>query len=209
MFLKYYNLIMIKNIVFDMGGVLLDFNGKKTTERFVEDVDLRETFFNEVFRSVEWMRLDRGTITEEEAVEAINSRLPKSLHSKTLELLHHWYDVLYPIEGMGELMNELKGKGYNLYILSNASTTLHEYVNRVPGVKNVTSVFCSADYKCMKPELEIYHKFFEVNDLIPEECIFIDDNAINIEACLRTNMDGIIFNNVLDLRNKLKLKGIL
>ena len=70
---------MIKNIVFDMGGVLISFDAQRYTARFVPDPADYELIRRELFRSVEWIRMDRGTLGQEEAVAAMEARLPRHL----------------------------------------------------------------------------------------------------------------------------------
>ena len=76
----------------------------------------------EVFRDREWVQLDRGTLTEEEALELICKRLPERLHGAAEELVCGWWKrPLLPVPGMAELIAGLKQAGYGIYLLSNAS----------------------------------------------------------------------------------------
>ena len=77
---------MIKNIVFDMGGVLINFDAQRYTARFVPDPADYELIRRELFRSVEWIRMDRGSITDEQAVSSVCRRLPERLRGPAREL---------------------------------------------------------------------------------------------------------------------------
>jgi len=82
----------------------------------------RKLIRNEVFRSVEWIMLDRGVIDEEIAEQRILPLLPERLHGAARGLIEKWDDPIVPVEGMLELLQALKAKGYRLYLLSNAAT---------------------------------------------------------------------------------------
>ena len=72
---------MIKNIVFDMGNVLLRFEPEYFIERLGVAPEDRRTLLVQVFRSLEWARMDRGSLTEKQAAELICHRLPDRLHA--------------------------------------------------------------------------------------------------------------------------------
>ncbi len=200
---------MIKNIVFDMGRVLIDFRPKDIMERFAVPEQDRQLILNELFLSLEWVKMDRGTVTDMEACENICGNLPKRLHDYVRRIIFEWDKPLVPVPHMAELVQELKRMGYNIYLLSNASRRQHEYWNRIPGSEFFDGTFISADHGLLKPHAEIYNKFFQEFSLNPQECIFIDDAPANIEGALCCGMEGIVFHNdVEDLRKKLVQAGI-
>ena len=87
---------MIKNIVFDMGNVLVQFDPELFMDRYSLTGEDRKLIRNEVFRSVEWTMLDRGVIDEEIAEQRILPRLPERLHDAACGLIEKWDD---PIAG--------------------------------------------------------------------------------------------------------------
>jgi len=123
---------MIRNIVFDMGQVLLRFEPAYFIERVGAAEEDRALLLREVYQSLEWARMDRGSMTEAEAAESMCRRLPARLHETVHALVDRWDRPILPIEGMEELIAELKEKGYGIYLLSNASYRQHEYWPRVP-----------------------------------------------------------------------------
>lgn len=197
---------MVKNFVFDMGGVLVYFEQDRIMNAWGLQGEDRVRIRTEVFRSVEWIMLDRGTITFEAAAEAMCARLPEHLHQAAREISSGWYDrALEPIPGMKELLGELKAKGYDLYILSNANADFDAYIGRVPGKEYMTGTFASAHYKLLKPEHEIYETFLKTFGLKAEECCFIDDNANNVEAAIRCGWKGVVgYQNAERLRRELQ-----
>ncbi len=200
---------MIKNIVFDMGNVLIRFDPEMFLDRYLISEDDRVLLRNEIFRSVEWVMLDRGTVDEEAAKETILNRLPKRLHSIASDLLDTWDEPPFPIPGTFELVERLKQNGYKIYLLSNASVRQHKYWEKIPASRFFDGKLISADIHHIKPEPEIYQEFLDKFGLIPEECVFIDDTPGNVEAALRANIAGIVFHgNIADLTNRLRALSI-
>jgi putative hydrolase of the HAD superfamily len=201
---------MIHSIVFDMGQVLIQFCPDLMIERLGVPPEDRELLRQEVFSCVEWVRLDRGTISEEDAVTSICRRLPASLHHYARELVFSWWKrPLIPVEGMAALIAELKGLGYGIYLLSNANYTLHRYFPQIPGSEYFDGKIVSADWKLLKPEHELYEVLFREYKLKPEECFFIDDLPPNIEAANRLGMSGTVFRgDVARLRRELVEAGV-
>ena len=123
---------MIKNIVFDLGNVLVDFDPVRfVREKNVNDQQ-QELLRSEIFGSVDWLRFDKGTMTRDELALAVKARLPEDLHMIADDLLATWYNDLHPLPQMAELPKQLKEKGFNLYILSNAPQDYYLYEDKVP-----------------------------------------------------------------------------
>lgn len=201
---------MIKNIVFDMGQVMIRFERKTFIERVgITDPSDQKLLRNKLYVTYEWAAMDRGTLNEESAEERILPRLPERLHEAARLLLSKWDRPILPVEGMAELVKELKENGYGIYLLSNASVRQHEYWPRVPGAEYFDGTLISADVKLVKPQPEIYRVFYEKFHLDPAECIFIDDNHNNIEGAVYTGMQGIVFHNdMAELREELRAAGV-
>lgn len=201
---------MIRNIVFDMGNVLIHWRPALFVERMAIPEEDRPALLREVFGSVEWIQMDRGTLSFEEGLEAICRRLPERLRGPARELtLDWWRHWLLPVEGMAELVRELKALGYGVYLLSNAKEDLPRYFDRIPGSECFDGRIVSADWKLLKPQPEIYRTLLREYDLQAEECFFIDDLNINIEGARFVGMDGAIFDGDLPcLRQALNAAGV-
>ncbi len=200
---------MIRQIVFDLGQVLIYFD----KDRFIRRLNLPEEdgrlLMNEVFLSLEWAQLDRGSIDDRGAYETIRRRLPQRLHPAAWELISRWDQPLLPVPGMAELVRELKEAGYGLYLLSNASLRMPAYWPRVPGNEFFDGVLLSCQVRYVKPEQEIFRLLFERFGLKPEECFFVDDAPLNIEAAFCAGMAGAVFHgDAEDLRTNLRRAGI-
>ena len=200
---------MIKNILFDMGQVLIRFDQKFFIQRLgIEDADM-ELLLREVYRSVEWVQMDRGSLREEEAFERIRARLPERLHDAAWKLVIMWDRPILEIDGMYELVKELKELGYGVYLLSNASVRQHEYWPRIPASKFFDGKLISADVHVIKPQPEIYRLCLEKFNLKAEECFFIDDAPANIEGALQCGIPGAVFHgDAALLRRQLRAAGV-
>ncbi|MDO4438987.1 MAG: HAD family phosphatase [Eubacteriales bacterium] len=190
---------MIKNIVFDMGKVLLDYECDAAIRAFTKDEKLIKKISMAVFLSQEWVLLDMGIISEEQGLSRMLAHLDteeeKEIAEKAFKNWHRYN--LFPKAGMGELVKELKEKhGYNCYILSNASVRVPECCyDIIPGHEYMSGALFSANEKCIKPQDIIYERFFKKFDLRPEECFFIDDLYENILGAEKTGMKGYCFSD--------------
>ena len=200
---------MIKHILFDMGQVLIRFDQQYFIRRLGIDGEDVALLMREVFCSVEWVQMDRGIIREEDAVRTVTARLPGRLHDAAGKLISMWDRPILPIDGMYELIEELKAKGYGIYLLSNASLRQHEYWPRIPASRFFDGTIISADEKVMKPHPDYYRRAMEKFRLIPEECFFIDDVPANIEGALYCGIPGAVFHNDVPLlRSQLRSAGV-
>ena len=202
---------MIRNIVFDMGQVLIRWDPEYYMDQGrIPEAD-RALLRREVFRSVQWVQLDRGSISLEEGHAAMCRRLPERLHSAAWKYGIDWYSFpMVPMPGMEELVRELKGKGYGIYLLSNCSRPLRENLHRLPGAEVFDGFFVSSEHRLLKPQHEIFEKFFDTFHLAPEECFFVDDAVTNIEGALECGMEGFVFReDAAEFRRELTCRGIL
>lgn len=198
---------MIKNFIFDMGSVLIDFNKESFLDKVgVFDVDDRKLLLNEIFNSLDWSLLDRGDIQEDDLYNRVIKVLPERLHSVAYKLIFNWDEPLVEINGMNELISDLYNDGYDIYLLSNASKRLRNgYFYRLSFAKYFKQLVVSGEIGMLKPNEEIYQYILRKYNLNPSECIFIDDLPINVEGAYRLGINGIVFHNdVKQLREKIK-----
>ena len=201
---------MIQNIIFDMGNVLIYFNRDVFLDRVgLTDPADRILLKREVYLSLEWSRMDRGSLTDEEASELIIQRVPERLHDTVRALVGEWDRPILPIPGMEELVRELKGNGYGIYLLSNASYRQHDYWPKVPAYDLFDGTLISADVHLVKPQPEIYELMCSTFSLKKDECVFIDDSTPNVEGAFFVGMPAVVFHDdVQELRGKLRALGV-
>ena len=153
---------MIRNIVFDMGNVVIRFDPVFFLDRAgITDEDDRMLVMNELFLSVEWAQMDLGTLTEESAEPLIIPRFPERLRENVRTLLYHWAYPRDMVSGMEELISRLKKAGYGIYLLSNASVAQHDYWPKYTVSRLFDGKLISCDVKTVKPCHRIYRLFTE------------------------------------------------
>ena len=201
---------MIKNIIFDMGGVLIDYNPEKTLYGMF-DKETADILLREIFRNKIWADKDRGIIFPDEIMEQKRNSIPEETFSKVSEMVNNFYPYMPPFEKMVPFIESLKEKGFGIYLLSNASSDFHERRKGIPALSLFDGVLISADYKLLKPEKEIYHALYEKFSLKPEECFFIDDVQANIDGAKATGMDGHCYyhGDIEILKKEMTEKGVL
>ena len=140
---------MIRNIVFDMGMVLLEYDPVKVCWEYTDNPEDVEWMRRELFDSKEWSLLDEGTLTDAQALERVQKRLPNE-HLRWLakESLEHWHEYnIWAKPGMGELVKELKEKGCGIYLCSNCSVRLRVFEHEIPGIEYFDGTLVSAEEK--------------------------------------------------------------
>ncbi|MDU3397233.1 MAG: HAD family phosphatase [Clostridiales bacterium] len=202
---------MIKNIVFDMGNVLVDYVGDKVCRVLTQDEQLAKEVATAVFVSPEWILLDMGVISEEEGLRKMRSRLDTEEKRQLADqCFWHWHEYNMTAKpGMEKVVRELKNSGYGIYLCSNASVRLLScYKNIIPAIECFDGILFSADVKCLKPQKEIYIHLFNRFALKPEECFFIDDLEVNVQGGRDCGMEGYCFEDGDVSRLKEVLKGL-
>ncbi len=178
-----------------MGRVLVNYDCSRVVNEFAEEETDRRILVSEIFGSQEWIFLDMGVVTYDWALKQMLRRLPRRLHHAATQCLNHWHEYCMWINpGTDELIRSLKKRGFGIYLCSNASVRLLDCYDKIlPAVDCFDGILYSAEYKCIKPQKEMYQHFFEKFSLKPEECFFIDDLDINIEGSRACGMDGYLF----------------
>lgn len=201
---------MITTIVFDMGGVLADWNADQILEEMPIQAQSKPLLKKEVFTSPEWVMVDAGFITDKDMEEAALRRLPVWAHEDCRFAIRHFTDYsLHPIPETLAIVRQLKAAGYKLYLLSNASTRFDEYKDRFEAFTYMDGLFVSAFHHCYKPDQGMYRKFFQTYGLDPAQCLFIDDSQANIAASIMAGMDGIVYRgDAEELKQNLQERGI-
>lgn len=188
-----------KNIVFDMGNVLLDFSPHTIVLKFTTDQKHIHTLVHEIFLKQEWLDLDQGIMDEEEAYISITQRLDQKYYPIVKNILNHWHESLVERDEMINLLELLKLKGYKLYLFSNASKRFYTYYKNFKCLTYFDKMIISADIKHSKPSKEFYSIASNLCQIELQDSFFIDDSAQNILNAYRIGMDGYIHNGSYQL----------
>ena len=200
---------MVKNIVFDMGNVLTIYNAREYIYGYVDYEEDFRWIKNHLCSSVEWLQMDRGTISDEEAAASVCKRVPAHLHDTVKRFIREYRMTQPPNPPMEALVAELSRNGYDLYLLSNTSHRFREFSKYIKSVAYMKGIWISCEHGLLKPEKEAYLDFLRMFALKPEECFFIDGTPANVEAAGNLGMDGCVYyGDVDELRGCLKRNGI-
>lgn len=194
---------MIKNVIFDMGNVLLDYDPQAAMEELEISPDAQPIIMKELFYGNEWVQLDLGNITEDEAYESIKQRIPEEYHADLRKCIDGWDICMKPLNGAKKFCEFVKSNGFGIYVLSNAHKSFYRYFPRYFDLEFFDGVVVSADVHIVKPDVRIYEHIIEKYNLKAEECLFIDDRADNVEGAEKSGMKAIRFKNDFEEINPL------
>lgn len=196
---------MIKNIVFDVGMVLVDFRWRQVMEDVGCTPDEVETIAAVMVNSPFWNELDRGVMDEEDVIVQMIAKLP-GLEDKARAF---WENIHLTIEAFPYAKDWVKGlkeAGYHTYLLTNYPRSLYKNTAEqcFTFLPYIDDVLVSSHEKMTKPDREIYVRLLEKFDLKAEETVFIDDRLANVEGAESVGIMGIHFTNFNEVSKKLK-----
>jgi putative hydrolase of the HAD superfamily len=185
---------MIKNVIFDLGNVLISFIPSEYLKKKNYPSNIRNTIINDIFRSEEWKKLDNGDITVSEAIDSI--ALKSALNREEIALVFNFRtDIMFPLDDNVRLLPELKKHGFRLFYLSNFPLDSFEEVkNDYYFFRYFDGGIISAEVKLSKPDIRIYRNILNKYDLKPEESVYIDDIEENVVAAKKTGMQVLLTN---------------
>jgi putative hydrolase of the HAD superfamily len=185
---------MIKNVIFDLGNVLISFVPSEYLKKKNYPSNIRNTIINDIFRSEEWKKLDNGDITVPEAIDSI--ALKSALNREEIALVFNFRtDIMFPLDDNVRLLPELKKHGFRLFYLSNFPLDSFEEVkNDYYFFRYFDGGIISAEVKLSKPDIRIYRNLLNKYDLKPEESVYIDDIEENVVAAKKTGMQVLLTN---------------
>jgi putative hydrolase of the HAD superfamily len=194
----------IRNVVFDVGGVLLSWDPPAFIARVIPDPQAQAQVRREIFEHPEWHEFDRGSITVAQAVEKFGARAglaPDEMRT----LLETANASLHPIAGTIRLVEELAASGVHLYLLSNMPVSTFEYlVERHDFFRHFRELVISGAILMIKPEPAIYRHLIEKTGIVPAESVFVDDLPGNISAARECGLHAIQFRGADACRAELR-----
>ena len=183
---------MIRNIIFDLGNVIINYNQKQIINNFTKKEEEIKYIYDEIFNAPEWELMDLGDITNDEAIEIINKRNEFKYEKLTQEFLHEWHKKQPINRDIVEIAKILKNNGYNLFVLSNMANQTYEYFKNDEFFSLCTGIVISAHEHVKKPDEKVYRLLLDRYNLNAEECLFIDDDdsGKNYETANKIGIKG-------------------
>lgn len=185
----------IKNIAFDFGGVLIEWNQRYFYRDYFKDDERMEYFLSNVYTAKYVERTDKGE-TYAEVLPDMIAEHPD--YREAIEIFPlRWGVMLHDEKPEGvALFHELKSKGYHLYGLTNWSAeNIDEAFRRFDFLNELEGTVVSGIERTVKPEPEIYKILLNRYSLCAEETLFIDDKAVNVEAAKALGMAGVVYDD--------------
>lgn len=183
----------IQQVVFDFGGVLIEWNPETIAKMCTSDIELRHVIKKDILQHSDWLRLDKGELSEQEAADLISVRT-----SLSKEMILSVFDTVrqsfMPLDNTIGVLKTLSEMGVDCYGLSNMSKENYHYLKEtynffgyfngeiISGLENV-----------IKPDLKVFKILCERFGLKPEETLFIDDMHVNCEAAEYLGMRSLQF----------------
>ena len=194
----------IKAIIFDFGGVLLEWDLHQLYRRYFDQPQQIDQFLEEINFTAWNLEQDRGRPFEE-AIAMLSNQFPQYEH-----LIRAYYDhfeetIVGPIPGMADILRELKQAGYPLYGLSNWSAETYPRVkHRYDFFKLLDGIILSGEVKLNKPDPAIFHLMLKKIGREANECLLIDDSEVNIKTAKGLGFAVIRFQSAEQLREELR-----
>ena len=198
----------IRNIVFDLGGVLITLDRSEAVNRFKEmGLENAEELLNAYHQNGIFLELEEGKLSQEEFYEAVRKEAGKFVAKETID--DGWMGFMKEVpEYKMVMLEELRRKGYRLYLLSNTNPVIMDWAYSQafsPQGKSVDKYFdklyLSYQIGCTKPHPEIFRFMFDDSGIIPSESLFIDDGAANVEMGKQLGMKVYLAENGEDFRH--------
>lgn len=185
--------ISVKNVIFDVGGVLLEWDPSRILEGYYPDPALRAAMKQAIFLHSDWLELDRGALSEPELLARIAERAGRPV-PELASLFEVVRESLQPKTDTVELLRSLAARRVPLYCLSNMPPGTFAYLReRFEFWGLFKGIVVSGEVKLVKPQPEIFEYLLSRYDLSAEETVFIDDHPANIEVAKALGMHTVLF----------------
>ena len=191
----------MKNLVFDMGNVLIEWNSEKILQAITDDRKLQNLLRKEVFETGLWVQTDEGVKTREEMIEIVTAKIGEEYRNEITQLSRYWYKYVDVYTKVQDRIIELSKNGYNIYILSNTAYTFYDLVKEgyLPAASIAKRIVLSCEEKVLKPNEKIYNILLERYNLDPHDTMFFDDLSENIWGAARCGINGFVVENEREL----------
>ena len=185
-------------IIFDIGNVLLTFDPDKAVDAFAPE-GMQQNYMEYLINAPAWQELDRGTLTYEEAAEAVcKNKAMAGEEENVLRFLNSFTEVQEELPA-AKAIGRLKDLGKKLYILSNYHDKAFKRVYaKYPFFKLFDGLCVSCYHHLLKPEKAFYELLIKQNSIPVHDAVFIDDVLENVQAAQQLGITGIHYKNDID-----------
>lgn len=189
---------MIKNLIFDMGNVLLKYDPQVPLDAFCSSEEEKALIRRELFEGPEWVMGDKGLIKDEDRYELVKGRVPEEHWPALKRCCEQWFICMKPLPGAEAFLRYAKEKGCRIFILSNASNAFYWYFPDFMPLSFFDGIVVSADVRMLKPSREIYEYLIGKYQLDPKESLFLDDMPQNVEGARAVGLNAHCFDGDFD-----------
>jgi 2-haloacid dehalogenase len=199
----------IKALIFDFGGVLLEWDPRVPYRRFFDQPQEIDHFLSEINFTAWNTHQDKGRPFTQGIAE-LSAQFPQHAHLISAYFEHYEESITGSIPGMPELLDRLKRAGFRLYGLSNWSAeTFPKIRNKYPFFDLFDDIILSGAVKLLKPDPAIFRLTLERIKCRPEECLLIDDSPVNIAIARDLGLATVQFHSAQQLERVLRLFNLL
>ena len=197
---------MIKNVIFDLGKVLINNDPSEYLRKYGYDEEKYQALLDAIWTDSLWGDMDIAKYESFKDIIEIYVEKHKELEPELRRFFaEDWMELYVAYDDTVKFYNEVYEQGYDIYLLTNFSKDGYEYIsNKFEFFKKAKGAVVSSHLKIAKPDTRIYQYLLETYNLNPDECIFIDDSVANINAANELGIHGIVYTDIENLRKEFK-----
>lgn len=195
---------MIKNLVFDFGRVLVNYDFEHVIRTFFDNEEEMRPFVKFLSSQQFVDECDIELVPFKEIIREKQALYPQ--WERPLQLFHDRYmeTVTGEMPGMRAALTMLKERGFKLYGLSNWCSLVHQVMAKYPIFGLLDGHVVSSEEHLLKPDVAIYQRLLEKYCLAADECLFADDKPVNVEGAMKAGMHAVVFTDAESYLEKLR-----
>ncbi|MBP5158695.1 MAG: HAD family phosphatase [Lachnospiraceae bacterium] len=200
---------MIKNVVFDIGGVMVGFRWRDHMKEIGAEGEIFDRTANATVFSGFWDEIDLGNLPLSEIIDRFVA-LDPGVEDYIRSFFEDRTALVYEFDYSAALVDSVKKAGYGMYFLSNFGKEQFEALyGKLGFFGREDGKVVSYEAHCLKPGDEIYHILLDRYNLSPEECVFLDDTPENVEAAKKLGFNAIVFESLDQALGELESMGVV
>ena len=195
---------MIKNVIFDLGKVLINNDPSGYLRKYGYDEEKYQALLDAIWTDSLWGDMDVAKYESFKDIIEIYVDKHKGLEPALRRFFaEDWMELYVAYDDTVKFYNEVYSQGYDIYLLTNFSKDGYEYIsNKFDFFKKAKGAVVSSHIKIAKPDIRIYQYLLDTYNLNPDECVFIDDSVANIKAASELGIYGIVYTDIENLRKE-------